>query len=63
MHTDTPPALPNNLDTVSLSLLGPTEGVYFALEGKYLRGISPQEADTATQLDQNTVGNMPAYYE
>jgi len=28
-----------------------------------LRGLSPQEADTATQLDQNTVGNMPAYYE
>jgi len=32
-------------------------------EGKNLRGLSPQEADTATQLDQNTVGNTPAYYE
>jgi len=37
--------------------------VYFTQEGKNLRGLSPQEADTATQLDQNTVGNMPAYYE
>jgi len=38
------------------------EGVCFIPEGKNLRGLSPQEADTATPLDQNTVGNMPAYY-
>jgi len=34
-----------------------------AQEGTNLRGLSPQEADTVTQLDQDTVGNMSAYYE
>jgi len=39
------------------------EGLCFTQEGKNLRGLSPQETHTASQLDQNTVGNMPAYYE
>ena len=39
------------------------EGVGFNQEEKNLRGLSPQEAATATQLDLNTVGYMPAYHE
>jgi len=39
------------------------EGVCFTQEGQYWGAVSLQEADTATQLDQNTVGHMPAYYE
>jgi len=39
------------------------QGGSFTQEGKNLRGLSPQEADTAKQLDQYAVGNTPTYYE
>jgi len=38
------------------------EGGSFTQEGNDLRGLSPQEADTAKQLDQYTVENTPACY-